>query len=63
MYGQSDLPELQKELEKAEELARKDGNSLVHESVTEEEISKIMHPEEGMFTDFDNLSDPSVEGF
>ena len=39
-YGR--LPELQKELEKAEELARKDGNSLVHESVTEEEISKII---------------------
>ncbi len=39
-YGK--LPELQKELALAEELAKKDGNSLVHESVTEEEISKII---------------------
>ena len=39
-YGK--LPELQKELAEAEEMARKDGNSLVHESVTEEEISKII---------------------
>ena len=39
-YGK--LPALQKELEQAEEMARKDGGSLVHESVTEEEISKII---------------------
>ena len=37
--------------------------SLVKKLTAGEEISKIMHPEEGMFTDFDNLSDPSVEGF
>lgn len=26
-------------------------------------VSKITHPEEGAFTDFDDLTDPSVEGF
>ena len=28
-----------------------------------EKISKVTHPEEGVFTDFDDLTDPSVEGF
>ena len=37
--------------------------SLVKKLTSGEQISKITHPEEGMFTDFDNLSDPSVEGF
>ena len=37
--------------------------SLVKKLTAGEEISKIMHPEEGMFTDFDDLSDPSMEGF
>ncbi len=37
--------------------------SLVKKLTSGEKISKITHPEEGMFTDFDNLSDPSVEGF
>ena len=27
------------------------------------EIPKVYHPEEGAFTDFDDLTDPSVEGF
>ena len=26
-------------------------------------VSGVYHPEEGMFTDFDDLSDPAVEGF
>ena len=39
-YGR--LPELKKQLEEAEEYAKKDGSSLVHESVTEEEISRII---------------------
>lgn len=37
--------------------------SLVKKLTAGEEISKITHPEEGVFTDFDDLSDPSVEGF
>ena len=28
-----------------------------------EKISKVTHPEEGVFTEFDDLTDPSVEGF
>ncbi len=39
-YGK--LPELQKQLEQEEELAKKKDASLVHESVTEEEIAKII---------------------
>ena len=27
------------------------------------ELPKVFHPEEGAFTDFDDLSDPAVEGF
>ena len=27
------------------------------------ELQKVNHPDEGAFTDFDNLSDPAVEGF
>ena len=26
-------------------------------------LYKVTHPEEGVFTDFDDLTDPSVEGF
>ncbi len=39
-YGQ--LPELQKKLEQEEEAAKKGENSLVHESVTDEEIARII---------------------
>ena len=27
------------------------------------ELSKINHPDEGAFMDFDDLADPAVEGF
>ncbi len=37
--------------------------SLVQQLTSGERISKITHPEEGVFTDFDDLTDPSVEGF
>ena len=37
--------------------------SLVKKLTAGEEISKVTHPDEGMFTDFDDLTDPSVEGF
>ena len=36
---------------------------LVQKLMSGEEVSKITHPEEGVFSDFDDLSDPSVEGF
>ncbi len=36
---------------------------LVKKLTSGEEISKVTHPEEGVFTDFDDLTDPSVEGF
>ena len=39
-YGR--LPELQKQLHEAEELASRKGDSMVHESVTDEEIAKII---------------------
>jgi len=39
-YGR--LPQLQKELAQEEERIRKEGTSLVHENVTEEEIAKIV---------------------
>lgn len=39
-YGR--LPQLQKELAHEEEMIRKEGTSLVHENVTEEEIAKIV---------------------
>ena len=37
--------------------------SLVQKLSSGEDISKITHPEEGVFSDFDDLTDPSVEGF
>ena len=37
--------------------------SLVRHLTAGEEISKVTHPEEGVFTDFDDLSDPAAEGF
>ncbi len=39
-YG--DLPRVQKQLQEAEEKAKKGDQSMVHESVTEEEIAKIV---------------------
>ena len=36
---------------------------LVRRLSAGETIAKITHPEESMFTDFDDLTDPSVEGF
>ena len=39
-YGK--LPELQKQLEEAEESAKKRGSSMVHESVTDDEIATII---------------------
>ncbi|MBR3333035.1 MAG: ABC transporter substrate-binding protein [Clostridia bacterium] len=36
---------------------------LVKSLTTGETVSKVTHPEESLFTDFDNLTDPSVEGF
>lgn len=36
---------------------------LVKSLSSGETVSKITHPEEGVFCDFDNLDDPSVEGF
>ena len=36
---------------------------LVKSLTSGETVSKITHPEEGVFCDFDNLDDPSVEGF
>ena len=37
--------------------------ALVKSLKAGETVSKITHPEEGVFTDFDDLTDPSVEGF
>ena len=37
--------------------------ALVKSLTAGENISKVTHPEEGMFSDFDDLTDPSVEGF
>ena len=37
--------------------------SLVQKLSSGENISKITHPDEGVFSDFDDLTDPSVEGF
>ena len=37
--------------------------SLVKSLTSGETVSKVTHPEEGMFSDFDDLTDPSVEGF
>ena len=36
---------------------------LVADLQAGKELPKIYHPEEGAFTDFDNLNDPAVEGF
>lgn len=36
---------------------------LVRSLTSGETISKVTHPEESLFTDFDDLTDPSVEGF
>ena len=36
---------------------------LVAELNAGKELPKVNHPNEGAFTDFDNLSDPAVEGF
>ena len=36
---------------------------LVRKLKKGESITKITHPEESAFTDFDDLQDPSVEGF
>ena len=37
--------------------------SLVRRLTAGEKIPKVTHPEESAFTDFDDLTDPSVEGF
>ena len=37
--------------------------TLVKSLTAGEPVEKIMHPEEGVFTDFDDLTDPAVEGF
>ena len=37
--------------------------SLIKKLTSGEEISKITHPEEGVFSDFDDLTDQAVEGF
>ena len=37
--------------------------SLVKRLTAGETVSKVTHPDEGMFTDFDDLTDPAVEGF
>ena len=37
--------------------------SLVKSLTSGREVSKVTHPEEGVFTDFDDLTDPAVEGF
>jgi len=37
--------------------------SLVQRLTAGETVSKVTHPDEGMFTDFDDLTDPAVEGF
>ena len=36
---------------------------LVRKLMAGETIPSVAHPEEGVFTDFDDLSDPAVEGF
>lgn len=36
---------------------------LVGELKAGKELSKVNHPDEGLFTDFDDLTDPAVEGF
>lgn len=36
---------------------------LVRDMKTGKEVPKVYHPNEGAFTDFDDLTDPAVEGF
>ena len=36
---------------------------LVRKWKNGEKVNGIYHPDEGMFTEFDDLSDPAVEGF
>ena len=36
---------------------------LVRKLKAGEQVPRIKHPEEGIFCDFDDLSDPAVEGF
>ena len=36
---------------------------LVGDLKAGKDLAKINHPDEGAFTDFDDLTDPSVEGF
>ena len=37
--------------------------NLVKDMEAGKEIPKVYHPDEGMFSDFDDLTDPAVEGF
>ncbi len=37
--------------------------TLVRDLKEGKELPRIVHPEEGVFTDFDDLTDPAVEGF
>ena len=37
--------------------------ALVKSLTTGGTVSKITHPEEGVFCDFDDLTDPAMEGF
>ena len=41
----------------------KDVMELVKGLSEKREIPRVTHPEEGAFTDFDDLTDPAVEGF
>jgi simple sugar transport system substrate-binding protein len=41
----------------------KDLMELVRGLTEGREIPRITHPQEGVFCDFDDLTDPSVEGF
>ena len=36
---------------------------LVRDMTAGKEIPKVYHPDEGVFSDFDDLTDPAVEGF
>ena len=36
---------------------------LVRDMVEGQDIPRVYHPEEGVFSDFDDLTDPAVEGF
>ena len=37
--------------------------SLVQDLRAGKELPKVNHPDEGVFSDFDDLTDPAVEGF